>query len=96
MENGLILGLLFLVSCLYCIILEYSERRLRLVTRKTWLTVIIGVAMVMAALTLLIPWECWLMVATAFVVAGLPVVGRSIVNEILHDLETERGISDRP
>jgi hypothetical protein len=62
----------------------------------TWLTVVLGTALVLAALYFLLAWEAWLLVVLAFIVAGLPVVGRSLLNDLARDLALERGINDRP
>ena len=42
-------------------------------------TVVIGVSLVLAALRLVLPKAAWWRVAVAFAVAGLPLVGRSLV-----------------
>lgn len=39
----LIFGMLFLFGAFYALFLEFGERWLRLVSRATWLTVIVGV-----------------------------------------------------
>jgi hypothetical protein len=96
METGLILVVLFMASCLYTVTLEWSERRWRFVSRMTWLSVVLGTGMVLAALYALLSWDAWLLVALAFIVAGLPVVGRSLLNDLARDLALESKINDRP
>jgi len=47
----------------------------------TWATVVAGTSLVLAALYWLLPRSAWLKVVTAFVVAGSPMVARSLINK---------------
>jgi len=47
----------------------------------TWASVVIGTGLVLAALWFIIPMEYWLKVVVAFVVAGIPMVARSLLSK---------------
>lgn len=55
---------------------------------NTWLTVVIGVGYVLLHLAVLIPLRYWILVATAFFVASLPIIGRSLYNRARQRRET--------
>ena len=78
---GLSLLILALTSGLYALFLQTRVGRL-LVTRRTWLTVVIGVAMVIGAVAPFIGLEHSLMVLAGFSAGGIPMVARSIFNEL--------------
>ena len=72
-------SLLFAASFGYAALLNTSEGR-RFADDHTAESVAIGVALVLAALRFLLPLSVWRLVALAFAVAGVPIVGRSLVN----------------
>lgn len=76
-------GLLFITSILYALFLQWAWRHYRQVFDDyTWLTVVVGVGYVLLYLYLLIPLEIWLTVCKAFFVACLPIIGRSLYNNL--------------
>lgn len=85
--DELILGLCFIFGAFYALLLECSERWLRVVSRATWLTVVIGVGVTLGFIGLFTVfseftyWRVW----AAFGCTGSPVVCRSILRWLLHD-----------
>lgn len=92
MKDGLSIAGLVLSGTLYAVILEAVQQRWQLVARRTWITVVIGNALILAWLLVLLPFRQWLKVAAAFAAAGSPVVARSILHEILREMVAERRI----
>ena len=90
MDIGLTLVALFLASGLYAIGLQTRIGK-RLCARRTWLTVIVGNTLVLAALYTLLSLESWLLCVGAFAIAGVPVVARSLYNELRDEAEAMRG-----
>lgn len=48
----------------------------------TWASVVIGTFLVLAAAWFLIPQSEWIKVFIAFVVSGIPMIARSLINKI--------------
>lgn len=83
----LIFGLCVMFGAFYALLLECSERWLRVVSRATWLTVVIGVGITLALcglFTLFTEFTYW-RVWAAFGCAGTPVVARSLLRWLLHE-----------
>lgn len=86
-EDLLIFALLLIFGAFYALLLEFSERWLRLVSRATWLTVVVGVGMTLGLcglfklFTEFTYWRVW----AAFGCTGTPVVFRSILRWLLHE-----------
>lgn len=78
---GICMLTLMLASGLYALFLQTRVGRL-LATRRTWLTVVAGVAMVIGAVAPFIGVEHTLMVLAGFAAGGIPMVARSIHNEL--------------
>jgi len=75
------LAALFGVSVVYAIALEVSERRWGFVSAYTWLTVVIGVAYTLAGLAWL-SLEAALLALLAFAASSVPIIVRSVVNDL--------------
>jgi len=76
-----------------------SERRWQLVQRYTWLTVVVGDALILGFLGLLVTVERFELndfwrAAGVTVLAGLPILFRELVRHLLHDLRHERQIRE--
>ena len=67
-----------MITSAYAAALNTSAGR-RFTDEHTAETVVIGVSLVLAALRLVLPKAAWWRVVVAFGVAGLPLVGRSLV-----------------
>lgn len=80
---------LLLLSSLYAIALEISERRYRLISRRIWLVVVVGDALVLLWLPLLPVKLDWFHVVAHFAVAGLPQIARSLGHELANEIATE-------
>jgi len=93
MTVGLVLTLLFMVCLGYALALQTRRGRL-LATRRTWLVVVIGVALVLAALALMLPWEHLLLTCGSFAVAGAPMIARSIYNELRDEADATRRVRE--
>lgn len=89
-----VLTALFLVSVLYAIVLEYLERRWGVVTDYTWLSVVIGVGYTLGALALL-DWGAARLALMVFAVASVPIIIRSLVNDIMQRHELRRHLEER-
>jgi len=78
-----VLGLvaLFLSSCLYAVVLQTGVGR-KLATRRTYVVVVLGVGLVLASLLVILTLEQVGWVALAFAVAGIPMIARSLMNEL--------------
>ena len=72
-----VLLVLFLVSVLYAIFLEWSERRFGFVSAYAWLTVVISVGYTLIGLAV-ISLEVAILALLAFVATGIPIVVRSL------------------
>lgn len=80
---------LFCFSGAYALILQWWSRNYpESFDDNTWLTVVIGVGYVLLHLAGIMPFTYWLQVAAAFLVASLPIIGRSIYNHARHRRET--------
>jgi len=73
--------LLFCTSICYALALQSRWARVWL-EEKAWISVVIGVGYTIAFLLPLIGGWATLMVLAAFVVSGLPIVVRSLINEM--------------
>lgn len=76
-----VLVVLFLVSVIYAIVLEVSERRWGFVTAYTWLTVVIGVGYTLVGLAWL-SLEAAGLALLAFAASSIPIIVRSIVDDM--------------
>ena len=76
---GLLLGLVW--GGLWAAFLQWHEWGIWLARRRTWLTVVIGVAVDLGIALILVPWECLWQVAAIMVLSGVPIVTRSLWNE---------------
>jgi len=84
MEIGLVYSLLLLCSTGYALILQKTKQGQWLAGRRTWLSVVLGVGLVLLASLILIPREHWFIIVGAFGIAGAPICIRSFLNEY-HD-----------
>lgn len=82
LESYTIIGL---ISSLYAISLNTPMGK-KFTDQYTWATVCIGTGMVLAVLRFVVPKEHWYKLATAFVVAGAPLVFRSLYNKTVREL----------
>ncbi len=82
LESYTIIGL---ISSLYAIGLNTPMGK-KFTDQYTWATVSIGTGMVLAILRLVIPKEYWYKLATAFIVAGGPLIFRSLYNKTVREL----------
>ena len=84
MNSGLIAAMyltLLAASTAYALALNTSLGR-KLCQRKTWVTVVIGDAIIGGCLFIALPPATVALVLGAFIVAGLPIIARSIANEL--------------
>ncbi len=82
-ESYTILGLL---SSLYAVGLNTKVGK-KFTEEYTWATVCIGTTIVLAVLRLMIPKDHWYKLMTAFTVAGVPMVARSLYNKTVRELQ---------
>lgn len=71
---------LLLFAATYAMLLNTAAGK-QFATDYTWASVVIGTLLVLAALYMLIPVESWWRVCLAFVVAGAPMIARSLFNK---------------
>jgi len=83
LESYTIIGL---ISSLYAICLNTPMGK-KFTDQYTWATVSIGTGMVLAILRLVIPKEYWYKLATSFIVAGGPLIFRSLYNKNVRELQ---------
>jgi len=83
LESYTIIGL---ISSLYAISLNTTMGK-KFTDQYTWATVCIGTGIVLSVLRLIIPKEYWYKLATAFVVAGAPMIFRSLYNKTIRELQ---------
>jgi Na+/melibiose symporter-like transporter len=76
-----VLVVLFLVSVLYAILLQVLERRWGAVSDYTWLAVVAGVSYTLAGLAVL-DLRAAALALIVFAVSAVPIVARSIVNDV--------------
>ena len=82
-ESYTILGL---ISSLYAVGLNTKVGK-KFTEEYTWATVCIGTTIVLAVLRLMIPKDQWYKLMTAFTVAGVPMVARSLYNKTVCELQ---------
>lgn len=82
LESYTIIGL---ISSLYAIGLNTTMGK-KFTDQYTWATVCLGTGIVLSVLRLIIPKEYWYKLATAFVVAGAPMIFRSLYNKTIRQL----------
>lgn len=81
MTNSVVaFGALAVASVAYAIVLN-TDRGKKFVMGYTWASVVIGTGLVLAALWFIIPQEAWQKAALGFVVAGIPMIMRSLINK---------------
>lgn len=51
----------------------------------TWASVVLGTSLVLAILRLIIPKEHWDKIVLAFIVAGSPMIARSLLNKLVSE-----------
>lgn len=83
LESYTIIGLM---SSLYAVSLNTPIGK-KFTDQYTWAAVCIGTGTVLAVLRLVIPKEQWYKLATAFVVAGAPMIFRSLYNKTIRELQ---------
>ncbi|MFZ4660837.1 MAG: hypothetical protein ACOYNY_27745 [Caldilineaceae bacterium] len=83
LESYTIIGL---ISSLYAIGLNTTMGK-KFTDQYTWATVCIGTSIVLSGLRLIIPKEYWYKLATAFVVAGAPMIFRSLYNKTIREVQ---------
>ncbi|MCC6454455.1 MAG: hypothetical protein IT328_05890 [Caldilineaceae bacterium] len=77
---------LFIFACLglcaagYAVVLNTEEGK-QLAQDQTWLTVVLGNSLILFFLRILLPRYYWNLIAMSFIVAGTPMIARSIVNK---------------
>jgi hypothetical protein len=62
-----------------------TEKGRRFADDHTWASVVLGTGLVLAALKQMIPPPYWRKVLLAFIVAGTPLVGRSLFRQLTID-----------
>jgi hypothetical protein len=70
--------LLFVSSTAYAALLSTDQGR-KFADTHTAESVVLGVALVLAALRLLLPGQAWGRVVVSFIVAGTPMISRSLL-----------------
>lgn len=80
MGQYLVFAILFLASLGYALMLNTKAGR-KFADHYTWASVVIGTAIVLAGIWFLVPSSSWIKVALAFVAAGIPMIGRSLLNK---------------
>jgi len=80
-ENAPELAALFFASAFYALALQTEPGR-KLATRRTWLTVVLGVAMVLSTLAVIPGPDDLLTQCVAYAIAGTPMIVRSLYNEM--------------
>ena len=91
---GVLIGLLAL-STAYALLLEWLERRWGVVSAYTWFAAVVGVAYTLIGVALL-DGRAALLSLIAFAVGSLPLIARSLINDIrarkaLRDYLEQRG-----
>lgn len=69
------------VSTLYALLLNTNPGK-RFATEYTWASVSVGTGIVLLCSRLITPKTQWRKVGLAFIIGGLPMIGRSVLNKI--------------
>lgn len=69
-----------LAAIVYAIILNTKNGR-KFTNEFTWASVVIGTSIVLVALWFLIPQDNWQKIVLSFVIAGSPMIIRSLINK---------------
>lgn len=87
-------------GAIWAAFLQFSALGRFLAVKRTWITVVVGVGMVLAIGLINIPWAAWWRVATLIVLSSLAIIFRSLHNEWaemreeLHDVKNAAGQQD--
>lgn len=79
METYYIYILLAVATLIYAFVLNTTAGK-AFADKYTWASVVIGDAIILIALWFLLPGSEWVKVVLAFVAAGVPMIGRSLIN----------------
>jgi hypothetical protein len=82
---ALILALIW--GAVWASFLQFTALGRYMAVRRTWITVVVGVAGVMLLALLTIPFAAWLTTIELFALASLPIIVRSLANEFHDDTE---------
>lgn len=96
MIDALIFALLLMFGLFYALLLEFSERCCRFVTQQTWLTVVIGVGATLGMIGLFTVFSelAYWKVCAAFVATGVPVIGRSLLHQVVDNVTQRQELID--
>lgn len=72
--------ILFVTASGYAFLLNTQKGKI-FTSENTWITVVAGTLLVLAASWFLISLDAWIKVFIAFVVSGIPMIARSLINK---------------
>jgi len=76
---GVLLGLVW--GIFWAVFLEATELGQFLATRRTWITVVVGVGVDLLVMAIVLPFEQWLFVCGVVAASGVGLIVRSLYNE---------------
>lgn len=76
----LVYVILGVTAIIYAFFLNTPKGRM-FASEYTWVSVVVGTGIVISALWFLIPQDSWQKVILSFVVAGSPMIARSLINK---------------
>lgn len=79
-KEVIVYGILFLAAIGYALLLNTKKGK-AFTDQYTWASVVVGVSLVLAALWFLVGQANWVWVVLAFVVAGVPMIARSLLKK---------------
>jgi len=85
---GMALG--FVWGGLWALFLQCTETGRFLADRRTWITVVVGVGIDLLILLPFMPFAMWLLILAIFTTSSIPIIARSLLNELreVQELET--------
>lgn len=67
--------------------LQFNQMGRFLAQKRTWITVVIGVGVDLIILLFIIPFRTWVKVTSIIVLSSVPIIFRSLSNELAETLE---------
>jgi len=87
-----ILALLW--GALWALFLQFTGIGRWLVVRRTWITVVVGVGVDLLILLAVVPFDAWLWVVLIITLSAIPIILRSLANELDGDEELVNTLGD--
>jgi len=79
---------------LWAAFLQYFKFGRYLATRRTWITVVIGVGVDLLILLLVLPFQAWLNLSLVIALSSIGIIFRSVYNELCDNEEVMKEVGN--